>query len=386
LQRWRASREEDVADDSDEDDYLNPSQFSENLKKKLPLVAVVGSWALVALIFLGVFLWLHFTGDHIMEEVRAHRPQMTMLVNALKKAAAGPNALHLKKNQTLHVPDRAVPKPEKSDVVLHPHPDMALVEKTDIGMLPIIAKDGRKSWRVYSRPFNASEKRPRVAVILTGLGVSHNATESAIRDLPPEVSFAFAPHAKKLEEWVKTARDAGHEVLLSVPMEPGDYPRSDPGPYGLLLKLGKEENLQRLHWMMSRLTGYVGVINHQGGRFTANLKAMQPILNELGRRGLMFVDSRTSSNSVAPIVAVRTSTPYAVNDRLVDVIAARAAIDFRLSEIESVLGSKGKAVAIGRAYPVTIQRLKRWIDRLPKKGFVLAPISALAIKPKVKTR
>jgi polysaccharide deacetylase 2 family uncharacterized protein YibQ len=117
-----------------------------------------------------------------------------------------------------------------------------------------------------------------------------------------------------------------------------------------------------------------------------NLKAMQPLLNELGRRGLMFVDSLTSSNSVAPIVAIRTSTPYAVNDRLVDVIAARAAIDLRLSEIELVLGSKGKAVAIGRAYPVTIQRLKRWIDRLPKKGFVLAPISALAIKPKVKTR
>ena len=353
----------------------------------MPLIALVGSWALVVLIFFGVFLWLHFTGDHIMEEVRAHRPQMTMLVKALKKADAGPNTLHLKKNdQTRRGPDRAVPKLVKSSVVLHPHPDLTLVEETDIGMLPIIAKNGRKPWRVYSRPFNASEKRPRVAVILTGLGVSHNATESAIRDLPPEVTFAFAPHAKKLEEWIKTARDAGHEVLLSVPMEPADYPRSDPGPNGLLLKLGKEENLQRLHWMMSRLTGYVGVINHQGGRFTVNLKAMQPILSELGRRGLMFVDSRTSSNSVAAIVAVRTSTPYAVNDRLVDVIAARAAIDFRLSEIELVLGSKGKAVAIGRAYPVTIRRLKRWIDRLPEKGFVLAPISALAIKPRKKGR
>ena len=353
----------------------------------MPLIALIGSWALVVLIFLGVFLWLHFTGDHIMEEVRAHRPQMTMLVKALKKADAGPNTLHLKKNdQTWRGPDRAVPKLVKSGVVLHPHPDLTLVEETDIGMLPVIAKNGRKPWRVYSRPFNALEKRPRVAVILTGLGVSHNATESAIRNLPPEVTFAFAPHSKKLEEWVKTARDAGHEVLLSVPMEPADYPRSDPGPNGLLLKLGKEENLQRLHWMMSRLTGYVGVINHQGGYFTMNVKAMQPLFNELGRRGLMFVDSLTRSNSVVPIVAVRTSTPYAVKDRLVDVIATRAAIDLRLSEIELILGFKGKAVAIGRAYPVTIQRLKRWIDRLPKKGFVLAPISALAIKPKVKTR
>lgn len=348
----------------------------------MPLIALIASWGLTVAAFLGVFSWLHFSADDIMEEVRASRPQMTMVVKAPKKAVSGQNVLQAADAKVARGPDRPIPKPKKVSAVLHPHPDMALIEQSDIGLLPVIGKDGRQPWRVYSRPFNALEKRPRVAVVLSGIGVSYNATESAMRDLPPEVTFAFAPYAKKVKEWIKTARGAGHEVLLSVPMEPADYPRSDPGPNGLLLKLAKEENLQRLQWMMSRITGYVGVASHQGGRFTGNLKAMRPIMADLKRRGLMFVDSRTNSNSVTPAVAAKIAAPYALNDRMVDVVASRAAIDFRLSEIELVLRSKGRAVAMGRAYPVTIRRLKRWIDQLPEKGFVLAPISALAVKPK----
>ena len=33
---------------------------------------------------------------------------------------------------------------------------------------------------------------------------------------------------------VARAREAGHEVLLEVPMEPFDYPDNDPGPQTLL--------------------------------------------------------------------------------------------------------------------------------------------------------
>ena len=317
-----------------------------------------------------------------MEEVRANRPQMTMVVKATKNGASGQKTLKAGEANVARGPDRAIPKPKIVSAVLHPHPDRALVEQTDIGMLPVIGKDGRQPWRVYSRPFNALEKRPRVAVVLSGLGVSYNATESAMRDLPPEVTFAFAPYAKKVKEWIKTARGAGHEVLLNVPMEPSDYPRSDPGPNGILLKLSDEENLQRLNWMMGRFTGYVGIASQQGGRFTGNVKGMRTLLGELKRRGLMFVDSKTNSNSVTAAVAAKIDAPYAVNDRMVDIVPSRAAIDFRLSEIELVLRSKGAAVAMGRAYPVTIRRLKRWIKQLPEKGFVLAPVSALAIKPK----
>ncbi|MFT6579605.1 MAG: polysaccharide deacetylase 2 family uncharacterized protein YibQ [Alphaproteobacteria bacterium] len=372
----------DGVDDLDEDAYLKPSAFQEKFKKNLPLITLSGAWVLTAGIFLGIFLWLHLTADHVMDEVRAHRPNMTMQVTApktgaFKKAVAEAHDAPDNSSET-----HETPKPKKSNTVLVPHPDPALIEKTNVGVLPIIGKGGRMPWRVYSRPFNVLEQRPRVAFVLTGLGVSRTATQSAIRDLPPEVTFAFAPYAKELEKWIKDARDAGHEVLLDAPMESTDFPRSDSGPNGLLVKLGDDRNIRRLHWLMSRFTGYVGVTNILGGRFTSDKKAMRPILLELKRRGLMFLDGNADAKGIAGAGAAGIGMAHAVNDRIIDTVANSAAIDFRLSEIDLVLKSKKSAIAMGRAYPVTIRRLKRWLSQLSEKGFVLAPLSALAIKPK----
>lgn len=72
------------------------------------------------------------------------------------------------------------------------------------------------------------------------------------------------------------ARRYGHEVLLQIPMEPFDYPSNDPGPYTLLTDLPPKENIQRLDWLMSRFTGYFGVTNYMGAKFTANADSSGP--------------------------------------------------------------------------------------------------------------
>ena len=72
------------------------------------------------------------------------------------------------------------------------------------------------------------------------------------------MTFAFAPYGGDLERLVARARDEGHEVLLQVPMEPFDYPDNDPGPQTLLTSLDAGQNIDRLHWLMSRFQGYVG--------------------------------------------------------------------------------------------------------------------------------
>ena len=96
----------------------------------------------------------------------------------------------------------------------------------------------------------------------------------------------------------------------------------------------------------------------------------------------MFLDGNANAKGVAGAGAAGIGMAYAINDRIIDTVANGAAIGFRLSEIDLVLKSKKSAIAMGRAYPITIRYLKRWLSRLPEKGFVLAPVSALAIKPK----
>jgi polysaccharide deacetylase 2 family uncharacterized protein YibQ len=268
-----------------------------------------------------------------------------------------------------------VAKPE----ALPPAPDPALVERTVEGPLPMVAPDGRKPWKVYARPFDRADKRPRIAILLTGLGLSGAATEAAINDLSGAVTLGFNPYAPKLDEWIGYARAAGHEVFLSVAMEPVDYPRIDPGPHTLLVSLDRQQNLERLKWVLSRVTGYVGVVTSAGSRFTTSQADLLPILDEVKGRGLMFVDSRPTENSVAGPLAKSIGLPRAVSDLSLDQQqASRDAIDQRLAQLEQLARQTGVAVGLGEVYPVTIERLAQWIPTLDRKGIALAPVSAIA--------
>jgi len=130
------------------------------------------------------------------------------------------------------------------------------------------------------------------------------------------------------------------------------------------------------------MTGYVGVTNYLGDRFTSSSTAMQPILRQIERRGLMFLDTMESSVSVGPGTARELKLPLAINDRTIDVVVSRSAIGKALEEIEAVAKAKGVAVAVARPFPVTIRRLEHWMRNLDEKGLVLAPISAVANKQK----
>ena len=162
-------------------------------------------------------------------------------------------------------------------------------------------------------------------------------------------------------------------------MEPLDYPAHDPGPHTLLTSLPPSQNLDHLQWAMSRFTGYVGVTNYMGSRFTTSAEALKPVLIELKERGLLFLDSRSASRSIASTIAAELGLPRAINDRFIDTEASRRAIDKRLEEVERIARRKGHAVAIGFPYPVTIERLSVWSRMLEEKGFILAPISAVVL-------
>jgi polysaccharide deacetylase 2 family uncharacterized protein YibQ len=273
------------------------------------------------------------------------------------------------------------PRSRSTAQALLPAPDPALVETGPHGLLPIIGRDGRQPWRVYARPFDRADKRPRIAIVITGLGPSGAAAETAVNELPGAVTLAFEPYTRRLGEWIDRARAAGHEVVLTLPMEPVDYPRQDPGPYTLLTSLSPRENLERLDWVLSRVTGYVGLTNMMGSRFTASQANLIPVFEELKKRGLLFIDARTSEQSVAGALAQSMALPRVVADDTLDADASRDAIDRRLAGLEEQARRGGAALGVGFAYPVTLERVAVWARTLEGKGFVLAPASALAASP-----
>ena len=252
--------------------------------------------------------------------------------------------------------------------------DPALIERTSEGPLPRIAADGRTPLSAYAPRFEAG-RGIKIAIVITGLGLDGRATLSAIDKLPPAVTLAFAPYGARLGHWLRLARRKGHEVLLEVPMEPRNFPDSDAGPHSLRPSLSADDNLARLKWVLTRATGYVGVTNLMGGRFLAEPLACEPVLSFLASRGLMFFYS--SKGARARAVARQLKAPYVRNDLRLDAVAAPAAIDQRLTELESIARHAGEAVGTGSVYPVTLAHVAVWARGLRGRGFVLVPASSI---------
>ncbi|MDO8288299.1 MAG: divergent polysaccharide deacetylase family protein [Parvibaculum sp.] len=258
-------------------------------------------------------------------------------------------------------------------------PDAGLIASSNQGPLPVISKDGRKAWKVYARPLSEDiGKGPRVALVVSGLGISDSATEHAIKTLPPEVTLSFAPYGNNLQNWIRRARDAGHEVLLELPMEPFGFPQNDPGPYTLLTSLSAADNVARLEWLLSRFTGYAGVMNYQGARFTSTPSALSPVLSAIKSRGLMYIDNGASNRSLAPKISGEIGLPMAAGTRNIDPVQSAAVIDENFAALESTAKKDSVAIGVASGFPVTVDAVAEWAQTLKDKGLVLVPVSSAA--------
>jgi polysaccharide deacetylase 2 family uncharacterized protein YibQ len=260
-------------------------------------------------------------------------------------------------------------------------PVKALQEKTPFGAIPRIARDGRKPLDVYARPYKGKvavgKLQPaRIAIVIGGLGISPSSTREAINKLPEEVTLAFAPYGRGLQNLVDSARRNGHEVMLQIPMEPFDYPDNDPGPRTLLSTIEPSENVKRLQWLMSRFSGYFGVTNYMGARFTSSEQALQPIMKWIGKRGLVFLDDGASPRSQAVNLSTASGLPVKTANIRLDYGQTPQSIKAALGDLETLAAEQGFAVGVGTGLPLTIKFVAAWARTLADRGIELIPVSA----------
>ena len=260
-------------------------------------------------------------------------------------------------------------------------PDPRLVETSRAGLLPRIGADGARPFEVYARPVLLDPKlkagAPRIALMVGGLGLNAEGTEAAIAKLPGAVTLGFAPYGAGIEERAAEAREAGHETALQAPMEDFSDGAGDPGPHTLKTSATDAENLESLRWLMSRFTGYIALVNHLGGKFTADPKEISPVLTEIAARGLGYLDDGASPRSVAPDVAATLAMPSARADLVIDANPSPEAIEAALARLLERARERGSAIGVASASPMSVERLARWANGLESKGVALVPLSAL---------
>ncbi|MHA1572283.1 MAG: divergent polysaccharide deacetylase family protein [Alphaproteobacteria bacterium] len=216
----------------------------------------------------------------------------------------------------------------------------------------------------------------RIAIVLDDLGMNVRATRRTI-ELDSGVTLAFLPYAEHVQSLVSKARAQKHEILLHMPMEPLSV-QSQLGTNPLLTSLDDAENLKRLRWALNRMPAEIGINNHMGSRYTGNRQAMDMVMAEMDARGLIFVDSRTTGDSVADDAARSADVPFASRDVFLDNERTVDYILGQLRETERIARRRGYAVAIGHGVGVTIDVLEDWIPDAKARGFEMVPISRIA--------
>jgi len=228
---------------------------------------------------------------------------------------------------------------------------------------------------------STTTKPARVAILLRGVGRNEQDSSQAIANLPSAVSLGFLPYAAGAEHLVSEAREKGHEIIVQLPLEPTDYPATDPGPDTLLTSLSPAENAARLDTVLNKFQGHAGVTNLMGGKMLQSKTSMKPVLEDLKARGLVYVGESNNSSAAVRQIAREVSLRYGAAQVLIDAQATPDAIDKALTRLVALARQNGSAIGMGNASGLTIAQVQAWSQKLASQGITLVPVGALAQTP-----
>lgn len=226
--------------------------------------------------------------------------------------------------------------------------------------------------------FVVPEGMSRIAIVISDMGLSERNTEKAVLDLPAEVTLSFSAYAQRLPFWLEQGRNARHETLLAIPMEPQTFPKDDPGPKALMARNSVEENMETLREIMDQGQGYVGFSNFQGSRFMADAKKLRPVFQYMKDIGMIFLDTTPDVSTATLETVSQTRVPYLKGDVTLDAVPTDIAIRDNLRKLEGLAARQGYAVGLASAYPVTFNAIAEWLPTLKSKNIALTPLSSVA--------
>ncbi|MCL2439217.1 MAG: divergent polysaccharide deacetylase family protein [Alphaproteobacteria bacterium] len=221
-------------------------------------------------------------------------------------------------------------------------------------------------------------KPPMVAIIIDDMG-ENMINSQKILELDAPLTVAFLTSAPNLQAQIDNARARHKEVLLHVPMEALSDTYNYGGPH-LSTRKSASDNIRTLRRMTDHLTGFIGINNHMGSRFTADRSQMFSLLEHLHKNGLAFVDSLTTSNTPSARLAVRLNMKFAIRDVFLDDSNEPEKIAAAFDALETIARKRGYAVAIGHPRPNTIAILKDWLKKAPGRGITVVPVSHIIMR------
>ncbi len=219
------------------------------------------------------------------------------------------------------------------------------------------------------QPINpaTAPKAHNIVLIIDDVGFDHQPLDAAMH-IDPNLNFSVLPNAQHAHDFAEELHDAGFEVLCHLPMEPVDYPRQSPGKNAVMTTMTDAQIAETTREDIAAVPHAAGVNNHMGSRATSDPRVMRAVLTSLPK-GMFFIDSMTTSKSVAERVAREMRVPTAARQVFLDDVQQEDAVRKQLAQLTADAEHRGTAIGIGHMYPVTVRVLTEAAPQLRAKGF-----------------
>lgn len=242
-------------------------------------------------------------------------------------------------------------------------------------------KDGKKYFiRVYyAEKEKYDDSAPKLALIVDDFGnISKKLTDEFCKKLDPAVTFAILPGKKRSKYSMQKAIESGHEAMIHMPMEPGSYPKNDPGDNAIFVDMSEKEIKKRVNEYIEELPLCLGANNHMGSLVTSDEQIISYVLEVVKEHDLYFVDSRTTGSSEAYKVAQKLGIPsFERNLFLDDPDASKDTRDKRIATIKEYFAKRQRTVVIAHCFSQEhLENIHLFVEEAKEIGFEIVPVSA----------
>lgn len=214
---------------------------------------------------------------------------------------------------------------------------------------------------------------PRMAILLTGLGLDRKSTQMSLV-LPAPIGLGFFPYTSGMKELLHDAATRGHEVFLYLPFELGDS-TNDPGMLTLLASNPPEQNTANLERLLAGFVGCTGVYGVSNEVLSSNMGAITPIADTIKQKNMLLV---LGSSADSLDLLKKRYDNIITNAIVIDTTLDSATIRQNLQQLATLAKIHGKVLGYIQGYPMTVNLLNEWIPTLIEQGVELVPVSALS--------
>jgi polysaccharide deacetylase 2 family uncharacterized protein YibQ len=213
-------------------------------------------------------------------------------------------------------------------------------------------------------------KLPQVAIIIDDIGYDENIAQKFL-DLDAVLTFSILPHSTHDKRIAKIAHSKGFDVMLHLPMEPNEYPLINPGPGVLLTSMSPNQLINQLNEDLDSVPFIDGVNNHMGSKMTTIAPQLNQIFSILKKRGLFFIDSRTTVDTLCGPSAKLLQVPFAQKDVFIDHIPEPDFVRKTIHRLIKIAENHGEAVGIAHPHAVTYEVLREMLPELKEKTILV---------------